>query len=125
MARQFLIKDLQMKKPRAALEADVKAAGGNPEDLTWVPAAQQYRLEQEFGRSIGTSEWKSLSPKVGPSDHLRTIERPHEAPAIGFTKAAALSNESVYVIFGMRDNAGVGKCKVEISLPGISPLAAR
>jgi hypothetical protein len=51
--RQFRIRDLRMKKPRAEIEASVRAAGGNPEDLAWVTASEQYQLEREFGTSIG------------------------------------------------------------------------
>ncbi len=79
--RQLRIRDLRMKKPRVDIEASVRAAGGNPEDLAWVPASEHYQLERELGTSIGTSDWISLWPAVslptnstqfiGPAFHLR------------------------------------------------------
>jgi len=117
--RQFRIRDLQMKKPRAEVDAAVAAAGGSPEDSSWVPAAEQARLENQYGRSFGTSDLKTLWPRLEPGETVFEVERSPVAPEISFNRVPTADEETVYVMFGGREDAGIAKCpasKVEHNL---------
>jgi hypothetical protein len=121
MARRFLIRDLQMKKPRKHIENYIRAAGGDPGALTWVPAAEQYRLEQKYGRAIGHSEWKSLTPSISHGE-LQHIVRPPDNPMVHFADAPDLIDELVYVMFGDRDDAGIATCTARNVEPNLIPF---
>jgi hypothetical protein len=121
MARNFLIRDLQMKKPRTQLEADIRAASGDPKVLTWVPAAEQYRLEQKYGRAIGHSEWKSLAPSTSHGE-VHNFVRPPDRPMVHFADAPDLIDELVYVRFGDRDDAGIATSTARNVEPNLIPF---
>lgn len=119
--RRFRIRDLLMKKLRAQIESDIRSAGGTPEVLTWVPAAEQYRLEQKYGRAIGHSEWKSLAPSTSHGE-VHNIVRPPDRPRVHFADAPDLIDEPVYVMFGDRDDAGIATCTARNVEPNLIPF---
>lgn len=103
--RQYLIRDLRMKKPRADLEAAIRAAGGTTDGLTWLSAAEEDKLRQ---LRTGTH----ADSKTHTVEQVRAIRRPCGAASLELADIEGISDVTVLIEFGRRENTGTARIRI-------------